>query len=53
MFSVGVIFHILLTGETVFPGNKFNEVLKKNKECNIKLTGIAYEFVSVEAKDLL
>lgn len=33
MFSVGVIFHILLTQEAVFPGKKFNEVLKKNKAC--------------------
>lgn len=31
MFSIGVIFHILLTGEAVFPGKKFNEVLKKKQ----------------------
>jgi serine/threonine protein kinase len=33
VFSIGVIFHILLTGESVFVGKKFNEVLKKNKVC--------------------
>lgn len=53
MFSVGVIFHILLTGEAVFPGKKFNEVLKKNKACNINLQGSLYEFISIHAKDLL
>lgn len=53
VFSVGVIFHILLTGDSVFPGKKFNEVLKKNKECVISLEGPAYEFISKEAKDLM
>ena len=31
VFSIGCIFHILLMGESIFPGKKFNEVLKKNK----------------------
>lgn len=47
MFSVGVIFHILLTGEAVFPGKKFNEVLKKNKECEIDFEKKEYENLSV------
>lgn len=42
-----------LTGDSVFPGKKFNEVLKKNKECVISLEGPAYEFISKEAKDLM
>ena len=53
MFSVGVIFHILLIGEAVFPGNKFNDVLKKNKECEINLEKKEYETLSLAAKDLL
>ncbi|EGR33427.1 protein kinase domain protein [Ichthyophthirius multifiliis] len=53
MFSVGVIFHILLVGETVFPGNKFNDVLKKNKEANIDFTRKIYENISLPAKNLL
>jgi len=53
MFSVGVVFNILLTGDAVFPGKKFNEVLKKNKDCKINLNGPSYEFLSPEAKDLL
>lgn len=46
MFSVGVVFHILLTGDAVFPGKRFNEVLKKNKDCKINLSGSNYEFIS-------
>lgn len=53
MFSVGVIFNILLTGETLFPGKKFNDVLKKNKLCEINLTGQQYDFMDVYTKDLL
>jgi hypothetical protein len=53
VFSAGVIFHILLVGEAVFPGNKFNEVLKKNKLCEINLEKKEYENLSVHSKDLL
>ena len=35
LFSVGVIFHILLTGKSPFPGKTYNEVLKHNRECII------------------
>lgn len=53
MFSVGVIFHILLTGDSVFPGKKFNDVLKKNKDCNINLSHNKYDNLDNEIKDLL
>ncbi|EAS07867.2 Serine/Threonine kinase domain protein (macronuclear) [Tetrahymena thermophila SB210] len=53
LFSIGVIFHILLTGKTVFPGNKFSQVLEKNKLCQIQLSGARYEQISQEALDLL
>eukprot|EP00825_Cyclidium_porcatum_P048398 TRINITY_DN8127_c0_g1_i6.p2 TRINITY_DN8127_c0_g1~~TRINITY_DN8127_c0_g1_i6.p2 ORF type:complete len:211 (+),score=48.47 TRINITY_DN8127_c0_g1_i6:186-818(+) len=43
----------LLTGEAVFPGKKFNEVLKKNKQCQINLIGPQFDQLSVESKDLL
>lgn len=36
VFSVGVIFHLLLMGEGVFPGKGHLELLKKNKECDIR-----------------
>jgi hypothetical protein len=47
MFSIGVIFHILLTGEAVFPGKKFNDVLKKNKACEIDFSKKEYENLSI------
>ena len=35
LFSIGVIFHILLTGKSPFPGKTYNEVLTQNRACNI------------------
>ena len=53
-FSVGVIFHILVTGEAVFPGKKFNEVLKKNRACEIDFNHTMYQPpMDPLAKDLL
>lgn len=40
-------------GEAVFPGKKFNDVLKKNKACEIDLEKPEYENLSLQAKDLL
>lgn len=31
MFSIGCIFHLLLTNAAIFPGSKYDEVYKKNK----------------------
>ena len=53
MFSIGVIFHILLTGEAVFPGKKFNDVLKKNKICEINWNKKEYENLNANCKNLL
>lgn len=39
IFSLGVIFHLLLTGKQVFEGTKFKEVLDLNKKCRIKFEG--------------
>jgi hypothetical protein len=42
MFSIGCIFHLLLTNSPVFTGTKYDEVYKKNKllEFNLKKTEI-------------
>ncbi|EGR32081.1 protein kinase domain protein [Ichthyophthirius multifiliis] len=53
MFSIGIIFHILLTGEAVFLGKKFNDVLKKNKDCIIDFNKPIYENLSQDCKNLL
>ena len=35
IFSAGVIFYILLTGESPFPSSDYQKVLKMNKACQI------------------
>ncbi|EGR28281.1 protein kinase domain protein [Ichthyophthirius multifiliis] len=53
VFSIGVIFHILITGEAVFPGKDFNNVLKKNKDCEINWNKKEYENLSKNCKDIM
>ena len=42
-----------MTGEAVFPGKKFNDVLKKNKACKINLDLPVYQSLSLNARDLM
>jgi serine/threonine protein kinase len=35
VFSAGIIFYILLTGSSPFPGHSYKKVLHLNKECDI------------------
>jgi serine/threonine protein kinase len=37
MFSIGCIFHLLITNQPIFPGNKYEEVYKKNKNLDINI----------------
>ena len=39
MFSLGLIFHLLVFGKSVFKGKTYNEVLNENRSCNFKLLG--------------
>lgn len=39
LFSVGVIFHLLLLNKPLFKGNSFAEILEQNKICNVDLEG--------------
>jgi hypothetical protein len=39
VFSLGLIFHILLLGTSAFPGKTYNEVLSQNRASNISLDG--------------
>lgn len=34
VFSLGIIFHIMLMGKSPFPGKTYNEVLSQNRACN-------------------
>lgn len=39
MFSVGVIFHMLVVGKSPFSGKTYNEVLSQNRVCNFNFEG--------------
>ena len=53
LFSVGGIFHIMLTGKSPFPGKTYNEVLKQNRECNINFETEECLKLSDSSRDLL
>jgi serine/threonine protein kinase len=37
IFSLGLIFHILLFGKSIFKGKTYNEVLAENRLCSFSL----------------
>lgn len=39
IFSLGLIFHILLLGVSAFPGKTYNEVLAQNRASSISFDG--------------
>ena len=43
MFSLGIIFHMLLLGKSPFPGKTYNEVLAENRACNINFEQTEYK----------
>ena len=43
IFSVGVIFHILTTGKSPFPGKEADEVLQQNRICKINYDDPIYK----------
>jgi len=53
VYSIGLIFHILLMGKSPFNGKNYNEVLTLNREANVKLEGPEYLRVPLDAFDLL
>ena len=53
IFSAGVIFHILLTGESLFVGKGHHELLRLNKVCEINQSHSRYNRLEKDQKDLL
>lgn len=53
IYSLGLIFHVLLYGKSAFPGTTYNEVLSQNRAANIDLSGEEYKKVGEDALDLL
>lgn len=53
MFSLGLIFHILLLGVSAFPGRTYNEVLAQNRASNISFDGDEYQKLDKNTLDIL
>ncbi|CAD8043014.1 unnamed protein product [Paramecium primaurelia] len=50
VFSAGIILYILLTGQAPFYGNSLDDVIEKNRVCQINFQGLK---ISQDAQDLL
>ena len=54
IFSIGVIFYIILTGRMPFSGSNFKEIIAKNKEANPDYNFSKYNItVSADSMNLL
>ena len=53
VFSVGVIFYIILTGRPLFKGNTPDEILEKNMKCVYEFNDRQWESITPSAKDLV
>jgi serine/threonine protein kinase len=53
VFSVGLIFHILLMGKSIFPGKTYNDVLNQNRACDFFLEAPEYQGINRSAHHLL
>jgi serine/threonine protein kinase len=53
VFSVGLIFHILLMGKSIFPGKTYNDVLNQNRACDFFIEAPEYQVISRPAHHLL
>jgi calcium-dependent protein kinase len=53
IFSLGLIFHLLLFGKSVFRGKTYSEVLTENRLCNFNLFSPEYQQTDEVIMDLL
>jgi calcium-dependent protein kinase len=53
IFSLGLIFHVLLFGRSVFKGKTYSEVLAENRACAFDLGSPDYDQVDTLTMDLL
>ena len=53
IFSAGAILYALLTGEPLFNGKTYQEVLSKNMACNFVFPDTQWNTVSLSARNLV
>lgn len=53
IFSLGLIFHLLLFGKSLFKGKTYSEVLNENRSCFFSLESEEYAAVDEVVMDLL
>lgn len=53
IWSCGVIFYILLVGKLPFTGKSTEDLYKRIKNENLMLSGVIWESISLQAKDLI
>lgn len=53
IFSLGLIFHILHFGKSIFKGKTYNDVLSENRLCSFNLNGHEYSNADPKVTDLL
>ncbi len=53
VFSVGLIFHYLLFGESAFQGRTHSEILSQNRICEFYFDGGRYDDMCPVAMDLM
>ena len=53
IFSLGLIFHLLIFGKSIFKGKTYNEVLQENRSCGFNLDGEDYTKLDPFMLDLL
>ena len=53
LFSLGVIFHIMILGKSPFSGRSVNEVLEQNKSCKINYDTFEYNQLPNSCKILV
>lgn len=50
LYSLGLVFHILLTGKPAFPGRSYNTIVQQNKEAAINFKSKVFEVVAPMGK---
>ena len=53
IFSLGLIFHLLVFGKSIFKGKTYNEVLQENRSCGFSLDGEEYTKLDPFVLDLM